>query len=189
MNIREFLHRRFAGRCVALIAGAALSLSFAPSGWWPFAILMPAALMWFCDGATPRRAAVLGFWFNFGTFSVGTYWLYISLRLVGHAPIPLALLLMLGLAGIMGAYHALLGWATAKYFPARGAVRWMLGIPAAWLLIEWWRSWFLTGFGWLALGYAHRQLVRRACPVVGQRPWASHAGDGRCVVCGDREGA
>ena len=40
---------------------------------------MPAVLMWLWDGATPRRAAVLGFWFNAGTFSVGTYWLYISL--------------------------------------------------------------------------------------------------------------
>jgi len=169
VNIREFLHRRYAGSCVALIAGAALSLSFAPFGWWPFAILMPAALMWFWDGATPRRAAVLGFWFNFGTFSVGTYWLYISLRLIGHAPIPLALLLMLGLAAIMGAYHALLGWAAAKFLPARGMVRWMLGIPAAWLLLEWWRSWFLTGFGWLALGYAHTDnWLGALAPVVGQ---------------------
>ena len=103
MNIRDFLQRRYAGSCVALVAGALLSLSFAPFAWWPFAILIPAALMWLWDGATPRRAAVLGFWFNFGTFSVGTYWLYISLRLIGHAPIPLALLLMLGLAAIMGA--------------------------------------------------------------------------------------
>jgi apolipoprotein N-acyltransferase len=125
--------------------------------------------MWLWDGATPRRAAVLGFWFNFGTFSVGTYWLYISLRLIGHAPIPLALLLMLGLAAIMGAYHALLGWAAAKFLPARGMVRWMLGIPAAWLLLEWWRSWFLTGFGWLALGYAHTDnWLGGLAPVIGQ---------------------
>ena len=48
------------------------------------------------------RAAVLGFWFNAGTFAVGTYWLYISLRLIGHAPIPLALLLMAGLVAITG---------------------------------------------------------------------------------------
>ena len=84
--------------------------------------------MWLWDGATPRRAAVLGFWFNFGTFSVGTYWLYISLRLIGHAPIPLALLLMLGLAAIMGAYHALLGWAVREIPAARAA--WCAGCSA-----------------------------------------------------------
>ena len=169
MNISAFLQRRFVGSCIAVAAGAALSLSFEPFGWWPFAIFLPALLMWLWDGATPRRAAVLGFWFNFGTFAVGTYWLYISLRLIGHAPIPLAVLLMLGLAAVMGAYHALLGWAVAKYLPARGAVRWMVAIPAAWLLMEWWRSWFLTGFGWLALGYAHTDsFMGSLAPVVGQ---------------------
>jgi apolipoprotein N-acyltransferase len=169
MTPREFLQRRYAGSSAALIAGAVLGLSFAPFGWWPLAILSPAVLFYLWDGATPRRAAVLGFWFNAGTFAFGTYWLYISLRLIGNAPIPLALVLMAALVAIMGGYHALLGWAVAKYLPARGAVRWLLGIPGAWLLIEWFRSWFLTGFGWLSLGYAHTDnWLGALAPVVGQ---------------------
>ena len=170
MNIRQFLQRRYVGSSVALAAGASLTLSFAPFEWWPVAVLAPALLMWLWQDATPRRAAVLGFWFNFGTFSVGTYWLYISLQLIGHAPVPLALLLMLALAAIMGAYHALLGWIAAKFFPVRGVVRWLIAIPSAWLLIEWWRSWFLTGFGWLALGYSHTDnwLGQGLAPVIGQ---------------------
>jgi apolipoprotein N-acyltransferase len=169
VNLREITARRFVGSATALVAGAALTLSFAPFGWWPVAMLAPALLMWLWQDSAPRRAAVLGFWFNFGTFSVGTYWLYISLRLIGHAPIPLALFLMLGLAAIMGLYHALLGWAVARYLPARGALRWLVGIPGAWLLIEWWRSWFLSGFGWLALGYAHTDdWLGGFAPVVGQ---------------------
>ena len=169
MNPPAFLQRRFVGSAVAAVAGALLGLSFAPFGWWPLAILCPAVLIYLWDGASPRRAAVLGFWFNFGTFAVGTYWLYIALQLIGHAPVPLALLLMLGLASIMGAYHALLGWVSAKYFPARGAVRWLVAIPGAWLLVEWIRSWFLTGFGWLALGYAHTDnWLGGLAPVIGQ---------------------
>jgi apolipoprotein N-acyltransferase len=163
------LERRFVGSTVALVAGALLGLSFAPFGWWPVAILMPAVLIWLWDGASPRRAAVLGFWFNAGTFAVGTYWLYISLRLIGHAPVVLALLLMAALVAVMGAYHALLGWFVAKFLPPRGALRWMVAIPGAWLLVEWWRSWFLTGFGWLALGYAHTDnWIGGFAPVVGQ---------------------
>jgi len=169
VHIREIVNRRFVGSAVALAAGASLTLSFAPFEWWPVAVVVPAVLMWLWDGATPRRAAALGFWFNFGTFSVGTYWLFISLRLIGHAPIPLALFLMLGLAAIMGSYHALLGWAVAKFLPARGPVRWMLGIPGLWLLVEWFRSWFLSGFGWLALGYAHTDnWLGGYAPLVGQ---------------------
>jgi apolipoprotein N-acyltransferase len=169
VSATAFFQRRFVGSVTAFVAGALLSLAFAPAGLWPLAILMPAALMWLWDGASPRRAAVLGFWFNFGTFSVGTYWLYISLRLIGHAPVPLAVFLMLGLAAIMGAYHALLGWFVARFLPARGALRWLVGIPGAWLIIEWWRSWFLTGFGWLALGYAHTDnWLGGFAPLVGQ---------------------
>jgi len=169
VSISGFLNRRYVGSALAFAAGAALGLSFAPFEWWPLALLCPAALIALWQGATPRRAAVLGFWFNFGTFSVGTYWLYISLRILGHAPIPLALMLMLGLAAIMGAYHALLGWVIAKYFPARGALRWLIAVPGAWALLEWWRSWFLTGFGWLALGYAHTDnWLGALAPVAGQ---------------------
>jgi apolipoprotein N-acyltransferase len=169
VNFREFAERRFVGSILAFVAGMLLSLSFAPIDWWPVAFAVPAALVWLWQGATPRRAAVLGFWFNAGTFTVGTYWLYISLRLIGHAPIPLALLLMAGLVAIMGAYHALLGWLVAKFFPQRGVVRWLVAIPAAWLFLEWWRSWFLSGFGWLALGYSQTQTwLGDLAPAIGQ---------------------
>jgi len=152
-----------------MLAGMTLPLSFSPFGWWPVAVLSPALLMWLWQGAAPRRAAVLGFWYSFGTFAIGTYWLYISLQLIGHAPVPLALFLMLGLAAIMGAYHALLGWGVAKFLPERGAFRWMVSVPGAWLLIEWLRSWLLTGFGWLALGYAHTDnWLGALAPVIGQ---------------------
>jgi apolipoprotein N-acyltransferase len=165
----EILQRRYAGSAAAFIAGVLLALSFAPIGWWPLAILAPAILMWLWDGAAPRRSAVLGFWFNAGTFTVGTYWLYIAIKEIGHAPLWLALFLMVGLVAIMSAYHALLGWFVAKFLPPRGAVRWLVGIPGAWLFIEWWRSWFLSGFGWLALGYAHTDnWLGGLAPVVGQ---------------------
>jgi apolipoprotein N-acyltransferase len=169
VNLRQILERRFVGSAAALVAGMLLTLSFAPLAWWPLAFLMPAALMWMWQGATPRRAAVLGFWFNAGTYALGTYWMYISIRIVAHAPIPLALLLMAGVVAIMGAYHALLGWAVAKYLPERGPWRWLTGIPAVWLLLEWLRSWFLTGFGWFALGYSQTDTwLGGLAPVVGQ---------------------
>ncbi len=62
--------------------------------------------------------------------------------------------LMLALVAIMGLYHALLGYAVARWLPQRGGIRWLFAVPAAWLLIEWWRGWFLSGFSWLSLGYS-----------------------------------
>jgi apolipoprotein N-acyltransferase len=141
-------------KCIAFGAGVALASSFAPLSLWPLAVLAPAILMILWDGVAPQRAAALGFWFNAGTFSVGTYWLYISIAGFGGAPTWIALALMLGLVSIMGLYHAGLGYAIARWLPRDGAIRWLVGVPSAWLLVEWVRSWFLTGFGWLALGYS-----------------------------------
>jgi apolipoprotein N-acyltransferase len=105
----------------AAAAGAALALAFAPFDVWPLAILSPAILIALWDGATPRRAATLGFWFSAATFVAGTYWLYISIHVFGQAPLWIAFLLMLGLAAIMGLYHAGLGYAIARWLPPRGA--------------------------------------------------------------------
>jgi apolipoprotein N-acyltransferase len=142
-------------RCAAAAAaGALLACAYAPFGWWPLAIVCPAILIWLWQGATPRRAAWLGFWFNAATFAAGTYWLYISIHLFGEAPVWLAIFLMISLIIIMGLYQALVGYCIARWLPTEGLARWLLAIPAAWVLIEWLRGWFPSGFPWLSLGYS-----------------------------------
>ena len=153
---------------LALLSGAALAAAFAPLNVWPLAVLSPALLMWLWQGATPREAARLGFWFSFATFAAGTYWLYISIHGFGGAPIWLACALMLGLVSIMGLYHAGLGYLAARWLPAEGAARWLIALPAAWLLMEWWRGWFLSGFSWLSLGYSQTDTwLAGFAPLVG----------------------
>ncbi|HET7758267.1 MAG TPA: apolipoprotein N-acyltransferase [Steroidobacteraceae bacterium] len=153
---------------LALAAGTALAAAFAPLGIWPLALLSPALLMWLWQGAAPREAALLGFCFNAGTFAAGTYWLWVSIHDFGEAPAWLALLLMTGLIAIMGLYHAALGYAAARWLPARGALRSLVALPAAWLLVEWWRGWFLSGFAWLSLGYSQTDTpLAGLAPLVG----------------------
>jgi apolipoprotein N-acyltransferase len=152
----------------ALSAGALLACAFAPLNLWPLAILCPALLMWLWEGATPRRAAWTGFCFGAGTFACGTPWLYISIHDVAQAPILLALALVLALVLIMAAYHWVLGWLSARALPASGAWRWLAGLPALWLLIEWWRGWFLSGFPWLSLGYSQSDTwLAGFAPIIG----------------------
>lgn len=153
---------------IALAAGVLLAFAFAPLEVWPLAIACPAVLMYLWQGATPRESAWLGFWFQVGTFAVGTYWLYTSIHIFGQAPIWLALAIMAALVAIMGLYHALLGYAVGRWLPKEGALRWLVGMPAAWLFIEWWRGWFLTGFAWLSLGYSLTDTwLARLAPITG----------------------
>jgi len=42
----------------------------------------------------------------------------------------------------------------ARWGRGTGALRWMVLLPAGWVLTEWLRGWFLSGFPWLALGYS-----------------------------------
>ncbi|HEV8019215.1 MAG TPA: apolipoprotein N-acyltransferase [Steroidobacteraceae bacterium] len=176
---------------IAFVAGALLATAFAPLNLWPFAVLAPAMLMWLWQDAAPREAARLGFWFNFATFAAGTYWLYISIHGFGGAPLWIAFALMLGLVSIMGLYHAALGYAVARWLPATGAVRWLVALPAAWLLIEWWRGWFLSGFSWLSLGYSQTDSwLAGLAPIVGVYGISAAllvcAGALTALVCGDR---
>lgn len=148
--------------------GALLTLGFAPLQLWPLAILCPAALMYLWEGASPGEAAKLGFWFNFGTFVAGVYWIYTGVHIMAGVPAWIALFLMFGLAGIMAAYHALLGYVVARWLPAGGAMRWLVALPAAWLFIEWWRGWFLSGFAWLSLGYSQTDTwLASLAPIIG----------------------
>jgi apolipoprotein N-acyltransferase len=138
----------------ALAAGALLVCAFAPLNLWPLAILCPAVLMWLWEGSSPRSAAWSGFWFGAGTFAFGTWWLYISIHDMAGAPTLLGVGLVLALVAIMAVYHALLGFLSAWALPASGPWRWLVGLPALWLLIEWWRGWFASGFPWFSLGYS-----------------------------------
>jgi apolipoprotein N-acyltransferase len=153
---------------IALAAGAALACAFAPLNLWPLALLCPALLMWLWEGSTPARAAWIGFAFGAGTFGLGTWWLYISVHGFGGAPIWLTLIVVLGLVAIMAAYHALLGYLAARYLPGRGPWRYLVGLPALWLLMEWWRGWFLSGFPWLTLGLSQTDTwLRGFAPITG----------------------
>lgn len=159
MNARGILQRR--GEWLALPAGVALAAAFAPAGIAPLAVLCPAILFLLWEDAAPRRAAWRGFLFTGGTFLAGTYWLYNSIHLVGQAPLWIALFLMLGLVAIMGSYTAAFGYAVARWGARSGALRWLVLLPGGWVVVEWFRGWFLSGFPWLALGYSQLETPLR----------------------------
>ena len=150
--ILDLISRR--GHWLALPAGGLLAAAFAPASVAALAIAGPAVLFLLWQGVPPRAAAWRGFLFTGGTFLAGTYWLYHSIHLVGGAPLWIAAILMLGLVAIMGSYSAALGYVIARRGPAGGALRWIVLLPAGWVLVEWFRGWFLSGFPWLALGYS-----------------------------------
>ncbi|MEO8316150.1 MAG: apolipoprotein N-acyltransferase [Pseudomonadota bacterium] len=148
-------HRRWWPRIAALVGGALLTTAFAPYDLWWLALLCPALLigLW-TRAATPREGALLGLAFGLGLYAAGTWWLYISIHHFGQAPIWVALPVMAALVAIMAAWQALLGYVVVRWLSPRSSAGCLLLVPAAWVIIEWWRGWFLSGFPWMTLGYS-----------------------------------
>ncbi len=140
-------------RLLAFVLGAATTLAFAPFGLSLLAPLLLLPLLYVALTVAPRDAAGHAFWYGFGLFLTGTYWIYISVHVFGNAALWIAILLMVGLALIMALFLALAGWLMSRLSEGEP---WLLLLvaPAAWVLVEWLRGWALTGFPWMALGYA-----------------------------------
>jgi apolipoprotein N-acyltransferase len=159
---------------LALLAGVAHTAAFAPVEAWWLQVAAMAGLAALAFAAPPRHAAALGWWFGFGWLASGMWWLYISMHRYGGMPAPLAALAVVLLAAGLALYYALALGLWARWRGAgSGPVRAALGFAACWLLAELARGVLLTGFPWIAGGYAHT-----TGPLAAWAPWIGVYGIG-----------
>ena len=143
---------------IAFGAGALSVLALAPTDIWPVLFLTFPILVWLVDGAAAGRlggvpsAAVAGWWFGFGYFLAGLYW-------VGHAflvdPQIFGWLLPIAVISLPAglALFTAFGLALARFLWTRGPLR-LIALAVALTVAEWLRGHVLTGFPWNAYGYA-----------------------------------
>ena len=145
-------------RVIAFLAGASSTLALPPTDIWPLPFITFPILVWLVDGTAGSllggllAAAGAGWWFGFGYFLAGLYW-------VGHAflvdaktfgwLLPVA---VIALPAAMALYTAL-GLALARLIWPGGATR-VLALAASLTLAEWLRGHLFSGFPWNTYGYA-----------------------------------
>jgi len=139
-------------RLVVFVIGCAMTLVFAPAEWSILAPLLILPLLFVALTVSPKETGAHFFWFGFGLFLTGTYWIYISVHVFGNAAVWIALLLMVGLSWIMAMFLGLVGWLMSRLSHGE-PWRLLFVAPAAWVMVEWVRGWILTGFPWLSQGY------------------------------------
>jgi len=137
---------------LSAMAGALVPLGFSPFNFWPLGILAIALYFLCLQHSTPRDASRIGFAFGFGLFGVGASWIYVSIHDYGNASPLLAGLITLVFVSFMAVYNGAQALLWRRYVTAFSPG---LGFAATWVLCEVFRAWFLTGFPWLFLGYAH----------------------------------
>ncbi|CAL7962597.1 Apolipoprotein N-acyltransferase [Gammaproteobacteria bacterium] len=141
---------------IALFAGAILPLAFAPFGYYLIAeIALVLLLLTWSTVTSPRVAFWYGWLFGLAFFGCGVYWVYISIHHFGHAPIPLAVLILAVMIAFLALYPALQGYLLSRIFPQNNWHKFLVAFPATWVILEWLRGWVLSGFPWLFLGYGH----------------------------------
>lgn len=148
----------------ALISGLLLPLALAPFDLWPLAVLAPALLLAAAHGQSPRFALLLGYLHGLGRYGLGVSWIYMSIHVYGPAAPWLAATLVGLFVLAMAIFPALMLWLWARWTPPGPALA-ALTFCGIWVLFEWLLTWFLTGFPWLFVGYAHL-----ATPLSGYAP-------------------
>ena len=170
----EFLHAIRSGRLLNFLRlvlapfalGASAVLGFAPFGLYVIPLVSLAGLLLVWQRCrTIKGALALGFSFGAGVFLVGTSWVYVSLHVYGGMVAPVAAFCTLLFCLIQACYPAL-ACALLQRLRMNTPVTLIVLFPALWSLTEWMRSWILSGFPWLSVGYSQVP----ASPLAGYAP-------------------
>lgn len=137
---------------LSLILGLCLVLSYAPYSFYGLVFVILPIWLFTIRDKSPKAAAKQGFIFAFGWFAAGISWVHVSIDQFGGLPLPVSLLLMLLLCMYLALFLALACYLTARLSENKQLNLWLL-LPI-WLLAEFFRGVFLTGFPWLTLGYS-----------------------------------
>jgi apolipoprotein N-acyltransferase len=143
---------------IAFAAGAVSALAMAPINAWPVLFVTFPILVWLIDGTGGGRwpgamaAVTIGWWFGFGYFLAGLYW--VGYAFLVDAPtfgwlLPFA---VIGLPAGLAIFTAI-AVALARLLWTRGAMR-IMALAATLTALEWLRGHVLTGFPWNTFGYA-----------------------------------
>jgi len=161
----------FSGQLLlAFIAGAITTLAFAPFHAWPVALVSLVILFSQWQGAgSPLRVAAIGFAWSLGLFLAGVSWLYVSLHVYGNMPALLAGAAIFIFCLYLATFLAVAGWLQAR-LRVNATINLLVLMPAAIVLGEIIRAWFVTGFPWLVLGYTQAPSDNNITPLLGYAP-------------------
>lgn len=137
----------------AFLFGVSVTLALPPYFLLPFLPVGVCGLYWLCMAApTWRRAVWDGWWFGFGMFAVGLYWITHALLVDAERFGWLVPFALLGIPGGLAVIHAV---ACGVFFRIRraGGLWGVWWFAVIWLMAEWVRGHVLTGFPWNLIGY------------------------------------
>jgi apolipoprotein N-acyltransferase len=144
-------------RSIAFAAGALSVLALAPFNVWPILAITLPVFVWLLDGAGAggaglRAAFFTGWWFGFGYFLAGLFWIGKAFLVQADEFEWLLPFAVVGLPMFL-AFFTALGALIARALWSSGAAR-IFAFALGLSITDWLRGHVLTGFPWNSFGYA-----------------------------------
>lgn len=170
---------------LALALGVISATGFQPLGLWPPAILAVGMFAWLLPQTRSlRHAAVLGWLFGLGHFTLGNSWIATAFTYQANMPAVLGWAAVPLLAVYLGIYPMLAAAGARRLAGTRGGLPMALAFAGCWVVAEWLRSWVFTGYAWnplsmVLLGPMDRPGLAALAPLMG-----SYALSGVAILIG-----
>ncbi|PID43181.1 MAG: apolipoprotein N-acyltransferase [Gammaproteobacteria bacterium] len=137
---------------LAFFAGALQTLTYAPFDYWPSGILSALIIFAVAQKLSTRDARLAGWLYGLGIYGSGASWVYVSIHDYGYTSAPLAALLTFLFVAFLALFQLLQLYLYKRAETGNSLFNALL-FAGVWVLTDWFRSWFMTGFPWLYLGY------------------------------------
>jgi apolipoprotein N-acyltransferase len=147
----------------AILSGLLLAGAFPK---WDQTYLLPLALVplfWALRGRSLKAAFWLGLVSGLAFYLVLLYWIVYVTHVFGHMPLPMAIGVLLLLAGYLSLYRAV--WALGVNWGEARGYHLLWWAPALWVALEFGQTYIISGFPWELLGnglYRHLLLLQAA---------------------------
>ncbi len=156
--MKDSLARKAGDYFPAVVSGILVVLSFPLFDYYPLAWVAFVPLLLSLWGKDSKKAFVAGYVFGLVYFVGTLYWIYYSINHYGGFSFPASLSLVVLLCLYLGLYPAIFSFLFIKMI-RKTELPALLIAPVLWVVLEFARSYALTGFPWSSIGYSQYRFL------------------------------
>ena len=145
-------------RGLAVLSGVLLALSFPRFHLAPLAFGALVPLLVGLHGVSTLQGTFLGIIAGMVFYLMSIPWVVHTMVTYGGLPLPLGVLLLIALSLYLALYVGVFAYGVTR-LSTRGGLAYLLGTAALWVILEYLRTFLLTGFPWNLLGYTQYRYL------------------------------
>ncbi len=142
---------------LCILTAVLLVLSYPLFDFFGLAWVALIPMMWDFEEKSPRQAFQLGY-FTGCLFFLGMFYWFIAMHETAGIPLILAVMAVVALVAYLALYFGLFGYGCAVLYKLSSWKRYFC-IPSLWVVLEFVRDRFFTGFGWASLGHSQYRFL------------------------------